>query len=89
MTPAEDNPPMLAVIETTIGPLYLRTIMPAGQRVAQVIVGPQIGGAVALTLDEAVELARVLVRAAATNGWGSDTERQRLIAWAPIGKHDG
>jgi len=40
-----------------------------------------------LTLDESVELARLLIKTAAANGWGSDDpDRLRIIAWAQV-KH--
>jgi hypothetical protein len=37
-----------------------------------------------LDLDESVELARLLVKTAAQHGWGSDEEKQRIIAWAQV-----
>lgn len=36
--------------------------------------------------DAAVELARLLIKTAAANGWGSDEERERLIQWAPVNR---
>lgn len=38
--------------------------------------------------DAAVELARLLIKTAAANGWGSDEERERIIAWAPVRRRD-
>lgn len=38
-----------------------------------------------LTLDESVELGRLLIKTAAANGWGSDDpDRLRIIAWAQV-----
>jgi len=39
-----------------------------------------------LSLDQCVELARLLVKTAAQHGWGSDEEKQRIIAWAQVKK---
>jgi hypothetical protein len=39
-----------------------------------------------LSLDQSVELARLLVKTAAQHGWGSDEEKQRIIAWAQVKK---
>jgi hypothetical protein len=37
-----------------------------------------------LTLDLAVQLARLLVKTAAQHGWGSDEDKERVIAWAQV-----
>jgi hypothetical protein len=38
-----------------------------------------------LTLDDCVDLARLLIKTAAAQGWGSDDpDRQRIIAWAQV-----
>lgn len=39
-----------------------------------------------LTFDESVELARLLVKTAAQHGWGSDEDKERIIAWAQVKK---
>ncbi len=39
-----------------------------------------------LSLDESVELARLLIKTAAQHGWGSEDDKQRVIAWAQVKK---
>ncbi len=39
-----------------------------------------------LSLDQSVELARLLIKTAAQHGWGSEEDKERLIAWASIKK---
>jgi hypothetical protein len=39
-----------------------------------------------LSLDQFVELSRLGVKTAAQHGWGSDEERERVIAWAKVKK---
>lgn len=68
-----------------VGPVSLASI-PGGRTIQMRLRGTlQRGGVVGgLTNDAAVELARLLIKTAAANGWGSDEDRERLIAWAPV-----
>jgi hypothetical protein len=50
--------------------------------------GAHVNTRALISNEAAVELARLLIRAAAANGWGSDEDRKRLIAWAKVVRKD-
>jgi hypothetical protein len=54
------------------------------QPVVEIVSGTRNGPMI--SLDQSVELARLLVKTAAQHGWGSDEEKQRIIAWAQVKK---
>lgn len=70
-----------------VGPIAVRGI-PGGKTIGLVIhpdSAPAKGKVgVVLSNDQSVDLARLLIKTAAANGWGSDEDRERLIAWAPV-----
>lgn len=39
-----------------------------------------------LSLDQSVELARLLIKTAAQHGWKTEKERERLLAWEQVKK---
>jgi hypothetical protein len=49
-------------------------------------VGKSMGESEVLDLDQCVDLARLLVKFAAKHGWGSDEDKERIIAWAQVKK---
>ena len=70
---------------------YIGLTLPGAIRLGHLLIDTAkahgMGEGIGSDPNEDVELARLLVKRAAANGWGSnDPDRQRIIAWAQV-KH--